>query len=276
MNSSLAEAWGDLLTRRPSFLEALEPFTRIVEAWDAWPAGQVAPLPYTPDSARRRWLENKPLLADDIPSLPKDAVEPLLHPALEVIAVSEDVRPFVDAWDRGDIAPSDLLPAHGRIGAADLPERSGLTPSAVALLGIAGLRPALVARLAEGRRLVTDGLCGHGRCPCCGGPPGFADLLEDGRRQLACHQCDTRWTHARLACPFCGTHTASDLTRLIAGGVDEGYAIAACRACRGYVKELDRRVRWNAGPALVEDWGTPHLDLVAQREGYRRPLPSVV
>jgi hypothetical protein len=38
------------------------------------------------------------------------------------------------------------------------------------------------------------------------------------------------------------------------------------------MKELDRRVRWNGGPALVEDWGSPHFDLVAHREGYWRPL----
>jgi len=26
----------------------------------------------------------------------------------------------------------------------------------------------------------------------------------------------------------------------------------------------------------VEDWGSPHLDLVAQRSGYWRALPSIV
>src|SRR5439155_550529 len=81
-------------------------------------------------------------------------------------------------------------------------------------------------------------------------PPGFADLLEDGRRRLACHLCDTSWTFGRLACPLCGNRTSTDLVRLLAEGADEGYVIAACRARRGYVKELDRRLRWNAGSAL--------------------------
>lgn len=64
--------------------------------------------------------------------------------------------------------------------------------------------------------------------------------------------------------------------RLLAEDKDEGFAINACRACRGYVKELDRRVRWNAGSALVEDWGSPHLDLIAYRQDYWRPIPTLV
>lgn len=44
----------------------------------------------------------------------------------------------------------------------------------------------------------------------------------------------------------------------------------------GYLKELDRRVRWNAGSALIEDWSSPHLDLTAHRTGYWRPIPTLV
>jgi formate dehydrogenase maturation protein FdhE len=77
-------------------------------------------------------------------------------------------------------------------------------------------------------------------------------------------------------CPLCGNRTAADLVRLLAEGTDEGYIIGACRACRGYVKELDRRARWNAGSALVEDWGSPHLDLIAHRQEYWRPIPTLI
>jgi hypothetical protein len=43
-----------------------------------------------------------------------------------------------------------------------------------------------------------------------------------------------------------------------------------------YLKELDRRIRWNAGSALVEDWGSPHFDMVAVNEGYWRPIASLI
>src|SRR5262249_46675594 len=75
-------------------------------------------------------------------------------------------------------------------------------------------------------------------------------------------------TASRVWCSFCGNTDSQGLRRLEPESGDEGYFISACTKCRGYLKELDRRVRWNGGPALVEDWGSPHLDLVARRSGY--------
>src|SRR5438093_865204 len=69
---------------------------------------------------------------------------------------------------------------------------------------------------------------------------------------------------------------APALQRLQAEGEDAGYVIAGCRACHAYVKELDRRERWNGGPPLLEDWGSPHLDVVARREGLVKPLPALL
>ena len=270
-----ATEWIDLLQRRPSFQGALEPLGRVITAWGRW-TGEPRSLRCDGTAARRLWAEGEPLLAIGAPPIGPEDVEPLLHPALDFLAGLEDTRVFVDAWDRGEIGPASLLPANGRFGGPELPERSRLTEVALAFLALSALRPALTAHFAECRPLVVDGLWDRSVCPCCGGPPGCADLLEDGRRQLACHLCDTRWTFARLVCPLCGSRATDDLVRLIAEGADEGFAIAACRGCRGYVKEIDRRSRWNAGPAIVEDWGTPHLDLIADRQGYWRPIPTLI
>ena len=168
-------------------------------------------------------------------------------------------------WDTGDIGPMTLLPSDGRPGGA-LIERCHLTQAAAAFLAVAGLRPLLTAWFAGCQAIVDDGYWDAGLCPCCGALPGCAELLEDGKRRLACHLCDTRWTFSRLICPLCGNRHSDDFVRLIAEGADEGYAITACGACRGYVKEIDRRARWNAGSAIVEDWGSPHLDLIAHRQ----------
>jgi len=274
--TTIAAEWADLLTRRPSFREALAPLGRVIDAWASWSDEGLAPLACTAQTASRLWAKGEPLLAAALPVIPPERIEPLLHPALDVLAGIEDTRTFTDAWDRGEIGPADLLPARGRIGAMTLHERCHLTQDAVAFLAIAGLRPALSAYFAPGQTLVEGGTWDLGICPCCGAPPGFADLLEDGRRQLACHLCDTRWIAARLVCPLCGNRTTADFVRLIAEEADEGYAITACRGCRGYVKELDRRARWNAGSAIVEDWGSPHLDLIAHRQQYWRPIPTLI
>jgi hypothetical protein len=250
----------------------------VIEAWASWPDEAIAPLEDTAEIAHRSWSKGEPLLAVAQPQIDRERVEPLLAAALDVIAELEKgaVPLFVDGWNRGDIGPTSLFPAQGRIGAIDLQNRCQLTQEALAFLAIAGLRPALSAYFARCRDVVDAGLWDQGLCPCCGGPPGFADLLEDGRRQLACHLCDTRWIFARLICPLCGNRATDDFVRLIAEDADEGYAIAACRACRGYIKEIDRRARWNAGPAIVEDWGSPHLDLIAHRQEYWRPLPTLI
>ena len=211
------------------------------------------------------------------PSISPESLEVLLGPALEILAgFEEDVREFAEAWDNGEIGPSALFPGRGRIGSIEVQERSRLSQGALAFLAVVALRPVLTTYFAECREYVEDSGWDLGICPCCGAPPGFADLLEDGRRQLACHLCSTSWTFARLICPFCGTRTAADFVRLMAEGAEEGYAVGACRSCRGYVKELDRRVRWNAGCGLVEDWGSPHLDLIAHRQEYWRPIPTLI
>lgn len=271
--SLLAPAWRDLLGRRPSFAEALAPLGRVIEAWDAAPSS-VAPDARSVEHAATLWSRGEPLLVRAQPAVQPESIEPLLLPALDALADIEDTQPFAEAWDRGEISPYDLMPVAGRLGAIDVQQRCGLSQEAFAFLALAGLRPVLVAHFAHSRTLIDAALWDHGLCPCCGAPPGFADLVEDGRRQLACHLCDARWTLARLTCPFCANRNTDDFVRLLAEGADESYAIAACKACGGYLKEIDRRARWNAGPALVEDWGSPHLDLVAQRREFWRPLPA--
>ena len=177
---------------------------------------------------------------------------------------------FAEGWDRGDVGPEDLFPYRrdGRSPRAEV----ALEADVLSFLACASLRPTLETLFAACRAHLVDGVWERGLCPFCGAPPGFADVAEDGRRRLACHVCGGAWTFARLGCPFCGNDRTKDLARLEAEAREEGYSVSVCKACRAYVKELDRRVRWNGGPALVEDWGSPHFDLVAHREGYWRPL----
>lgn len=279
MAALLAE-WEELLQRRAAFRETLKPLSPILAAWAAWPPGRIVPLRWIAESWCACWAKGVPLLAEAPPRFQRENLDEVLGPALDLLAgFGEDLTPlreFAEGWDRGEIEPSALLPERGRIGAVEIQERCHLSQDALALLAAVGLRPALEAYFAECRPHIEGSGWDLGICPCCGAPPGFADLLEDGRRQLVCHLCGSAWIFGRLVCPFCGNRTAKDFVRLLAEDKDEGFAINACRACRGYVKELDRRVRWNAGSALVEDWGSPHLDLIAYRQDYWRPIPTLV
>src|SRR6266702_3787325 len=73
-------------------------------------------------------------------------------------------------------------------------------------------------------------------------------------------------TWARGFCPWCGgLPSYGDLLE------DRRRRLA----CRGYLKGVDRRERWNAVSPLVEDWASPHVDYYASREGYWRATPTL-
>lgn len=273
--------WAGLLERRPSLATTLAPYGEILEMWAGWPLGRVAPLGWSAADCAARWEQGRPLLAGEPPPVSPDEAEALLGPVMELLAAIDpeeaaSLQRFAEAWDRGDLDVRALLPEPGRIGSGRAVAAAGVSGELLGFLACASLRPILEAYFAECRPHLAEGTWSLGTCPFCGAPPAFADLIEDGRRRLACHLCGGGWIFSRARCPFCGTLAARDLIRLLPDRTEEGYAVEACRPCGGFVKELDRRVRWNGGSALVEDWGSPHLDLVAERAGYRRAVPTLV
>ena len=276
--ADLREAWDDLLRRRSTLAQTLAPYTAIVEAWTqpsrvtalGWSAGQCAAL----------WERGVPLLAEAALDLDAAEMEIWLAPAMDAVATlrpqdAAALQRFAEAWDAEDVRPASLFPGRGRVG--EVSNDIGLDPDVVAFLAGAALRPPLERAFSACHGHPREGIWELGICPFCGGPPAFGDLIEDGRRRLACAVCGGDWVFARIRCPFCGEAETTNLVRLEAEDAKEqGYIVSACRRCRGYLKELDRRVRWNGGPAAVEDWGSPHLDLVATRAGYWRPVPTLL
>lgn len=282
MPTELQDAWADLLRRRPAFRDSLTIYGEILDAWARWSPPRPLALPLDGARWRATWQRGEPLVGDAAASLRPTDVEELVGSAMEILAQAQPalgagLQRLAAAWDRGVIGPAALLPARHRIGSGAVEQASGLGADAVAFLAGASLRPALEAVFAPAREHLDEAAWSLGVCPFCGGPPAFTDVIEDGRRRLACHLCGGVWLFAKLRCPFCGAEGAEHQVRLTPDEArEEGYLVAACRECRAYMKEVDRRARWNAGPALIEDWGTPHFDLVAQRKGYWRPVPSIV
>lgn len=257
-------------------------YGEIVEAWAAWAPPRELRLAVSAEECRARWEQGIPLVEFAARTVRAADVEDLVGGVMEVLAQAEPglgpgLQGFAETWDAGTITPETLLPERGRFGSGGAERASGLSADVIAFLAVAGLRPALDALFAPLREHLGASAWSLGVCPFCGGPPGFTDVIEDGRRRLACHLCGGAWVFAKLRCPFCGVEGAQHLVRLTPEEAkEEGYLVSACRECRAYLKEVDRRARWNAGPALVEDWGSPHFDLVAHRQGYWRPVPSIV
>ena len=276
----LRGAWQDLLERRQAFAASLAPYGEILERWaSAGPLGRS--LAWSAAECRARWARGVPLLAEAPPPLGVDDVEDLLGGIMEQLATLDPERApalqrLAAAWDAGAVGPASLLPSREGIGDGAVEAATGLDAATVAVLACATVRPALERWLEPVRPHVEGADWRRGICPFCGAPPGFIDVVEGGHRRLACHFCGAGWGFPKLRCPLCGVEGTEPLYRLKAEGADEGYVLSGCRRCRGYLKELDRRERWNGGPPLLEDWSSPHLDLVARREGYRKPIPALL
>jgi hypothetical protein len=269
--------WKALLRRRAAFADVLSPYTSLLAAWAEHPL-DLTPPAWTADACAAAWRRGVPLIAESPPDPPPGPMEALLEPALAAVAaarpdLAEAVARFATAWDRRIVTPAQLLPRQGRLGSVPAEILDG---AAVAFLVQASLRPVLERWFEPARERACEGWA-LGICPLCGAPPTFADIAEDGRRSLACTLCGGARPVPRLWCPLCGNDRSSDLAHLRPDALpDQGYAVATCGRCRGAVKELDRRTRWNGGPPLLEDWASPHLDVAAARAGYWRAIPTLV
>ena len=282
--AGLCAEWQEMLTRRRAMGDALALWTSVLDGWRGWQDPGVEPLKWSAEECRERWERGVPLLAEAVPAIAPESLEDLLGPVMERLAAAgpDDALAlgrFAEAWDAGRIGPAALFPASGKDAAAALQpaalqDEAGLPAHLAGFLAHAGVRPALETFFSLVRAL-PEGGWDRGFCPWCGGLPSYGDLLEDGRRRLSCHLCGGAWTAARLRCPFCQAWQSGDMVRLVGGGAEEGYFVEACLACRGYLKGVDRRERWNAASPLVEDWASPHLDYYAAREGYWRGTPSL-
>src|SRR5215467_1427396 len=277
--TALRVEWQEMLARRHAMGESLALWTSVLDGWRDWKDRGVSPLQWSAAECLERWERGTPILCEAAPAIEPESLEDLLGPLMERLAAvgpddAESLQRFAAAWDASRIGPASLFPTSGKDGSAVLSDEVGIAAHIAGFLAHGGLRPALETFFSRVREL-PEGTWERGFCPWCGGLPSYGDLLEDGRRRLSCHLCGGWWIGPRLRCPFCQAWQSGEMVRLVAEGAEEGYFVEACLACRGYLKGVDRRQRWNAVSPLVEDWASPHVDYYASREGYWRATPSL-
>jgi FdhE protein len=144
---------------------------------------------------------------------------------------------------------------------------------AAALLfwGRSCLRPSLewtAAKLLDEFPLTEDWRRGY--CPVCGSLPSILFLNREGERRARCSWCATPWGLNRLQCPYCDNRYQESLGYFLAED-DPYYRVQYCRLCKMYFKLIDPRERLDEPYLPLEEWTTLHLDMLAQREGWRQP-----
>ena len=110
----------------------------------------------------------------------------------------------------------------------------------------------------------------QGYCPVCGSLPGFLHLEGQGERRAHCSWCGTVWGLYRLQCPRCDNRAHESLGYLYVEQ-EPHYRVQYCRLCKNYFKLIDLRERLDPVCFPLEEWTTIHLDLLAQKEGWRTP-----
>lgn len=109
-----------------------------------------------------------------------------------------------------------------------------------------------------------------GYCPVCGSLPSLLYLSGEGARRGYCSWCATNWDLHRMQCPYCDNRLHDSLGYLY---IEEEprYHVHYCRLCSTYFKQIDTRDLLYPPYFPLEEWTTLHLDLLAQRAGWKQP-----
>ena len=109
----------------------------------------------------------------------------------------------------------------------------------------------------------------RGECPACGSWPALAET-RGGERHARCSFCGADWTPRTNACVYCATSGDAFLTAA-ADAARAGRRIEFCRACGGYLKQVDVPAATAFALLPVLDLETSDLDVLAAGRGYARP-----
>jgi len=116
----------------------------------------------------------------------------------------------------------------------------------------------------------------RGYCPVCGSLPALLVLEDQGERRGYCSWCGAEWHLHRLQCPTCDNRCHESLAYMYAED-EPRYRIQYCRLCKCYFKSIDTREDIDPPYLPLEEWTTLHLDLLAQKSGWKQPpSPSPV
>jgi FdhE protein len=135
------------------------------------------------------------------------------------------------------------------------------------------IQPSIHANVENVKELVDLKNWLRGYCPICGSLPQISTLKGEGQRYFLCSFCGFEWHSERLKCPFCENRDHNKLHYFYEEN-KKVYRVDLCDNCKHYIKTIDSR-ELNYDPDLyLEDITTIHLDILADKQGYKRPAPT--
>jgi len=158
--------------------------------------------------------------------------------------------------------------------------KAGLHRWLLNFLAESSIKPSLEAYADMLKGYVAAGSWLRSNCPVCGSAPMMSALKNiegvEGAKFLLCSACGVEWRFKRLGCPFCENVDHKKLRYFNTEADGKAYRVDVCDECKKYIKTIDiREVKENVVP-IVDDIGTLHLDMIAEKEGYSRGVPGIL
>ncbi|MEA1923648.1 MAG: formate dehydrogenase accessory protein FdhE [Pseudomonadota bacterium] len=239
-----------------------------------------------PETATQKLKEGKPLLnlqndhfADQLPKsyfLDLLSITEKNHPEMvrelrDLIAAKEDaytelVRELFSQNEKDVAAEAENEPA-----TPATPKNPDEFFDLVPFFLYESLKPFFSRLAQEQHEVIKNSHWDKGICPVCSRPADLSLLRDDeGKRSLFCLQCDFEWPYKRLQCPFCENEDQDKLAYFTIDNKDqEKYRVSVCHQCQRFIKTIDLRKIGSKINLEIENLITLHLDLQADKEGFK-------
>ena len=271
-----------LVKERPSHKEVLKFFKDVVtEQYTIKSKVKTVPLDVNEEDFKAKIIEGFPLvekrdLTIDVPSATR-LFKRLCKIMSQNKKSSKDAERVTAALRKKEFDLSELFnqtSSNGDDYIDNLSRKLGVKKEFVAFLAKSSTKPIYEAYARELGKYVDQERWWRGYCPVCGSEPLIAELKEEGARFLVCSSCGYEWRFNRLKCPFCENQDHEKLRYFYTEKEGKAYRVDVCEKCKWYIKTIDTNEVEEVIPSL-EDIGTLHLDVLAQKEGYTKEKNKV-
>ncbi len=196
-----------------------------------------------------------------------EAPETLLTLPDDKVFQEEHFETFVD-----DIALLNKAELQKYISEKKLDQRSGLNNEVISFIIFMSLTPFYSVYMEKVREENDFSLWRQGYCPICAQNSIIArHRATDQTRILFCWLCHAEWYFPRLECPYCDNNNFKKL-RYFYVDDDRTRQVHVCENCKRYLKTIVGETLEKAQLLNVEDIETRYLDIMAEQEGYKRPI----
>lgn len=188
--------------------------------------------------------------------------------------IREDVQKIEDAIKDGTLYLDELLRKHSNPDYQNkIIEEMRVNKMILNFLIHMSIQPSIHSNVEKLKGHVDLRNWLKGYCPICGSYPQMSLLKGEGQRFYLCSFCGFKWPGERLKCPFCENKEHESLHYYF---VEEQktYRIDTCDKCKQYIKTIDTRELDHEPDLTLEDITTVHLDILASKNGFKKPAPS--